>query len=451
MIEHWLSAFNFDAGSNYLPNPGFEASSYWASSGAESSFAYTTSQAWLGSKAGAWTITPAANQATVFSWSVNSLFDPGGGITTGTIAELFDGFLPNSPSETSRMWECGAPAYNMWDVADITSRTWIKAFCSSLQVINAFRIWFYNPGWTNAWPKRIAMYGSSTGSFGVGNRILLYETPIETSWPNRSWKSWSCSNQNAYQHFMLMFDPNITQWLLPGELELFHYNINGRVEGSFTSSNYIYVSSIPGPFYPGSAYDLGCWAMAGQDGASLMLEAIDPTSGGIVGSTPVSGVPRGGWVQFAGVFSVSVVRPALHLKITYVGPGYDNTLYIDEAYLGDTKRYDLLGAVQIFPEWELRAGMKKTTTSIRTNLGKLYTYKWGQFKRFEVPVRYISTSKAAIVNSWWQTADLLHWKVYSGGVWETNSVMIVNKTAPFNDFEKGYMSLMKGNLELETT
>jgi hypothetical protein len=450
MIEHWLSAFNFDAGSNYLPNPGFEASSYWASSGAESSFAYTTSQSWLGSKAGVWTITPAADL------SASMTFSCGGGRTgyTGFNAnsfgpeKLFDGILQGSDYD-ERYWLVSWPGYGVSSGYECRSMTWFQMQCSSYTVLNAHRAIWRMAAW-QPWPKRIIVFGSNVGSF-AGEETLVHKPAATTSWPSNTWASWSYSNQTGFLFYRYCCDPNIQEWLSLGEVELFRYTVSGRIEGNFTGSNYLYVSSVPGPFYPGSAYDLGCWAMAGQDGASLMLEAIDPTSGGMVGSTPVSGVPRGGWVQFTGVFSVAVVRPALHLKITYVGPGYDNVLYIDEAYLGDTKHYDLMGAVQIFPEWELRAGMKKTTTSIRTNLGKLYTYKWGQFKRFEVPVRYISNSKAAIVNSWWQTADLLHWKVYSGGVWETSSVMIVNKTAPFNDFEKGYISLMKGNLELETT
>lgn len=171
-----------------------------------------------------------------------------------------------------------------------------------------------------------------------------------------------------------------------------------------------------------------------------------------------------GTVFQAGSFNVMVnqtwqkIEKDFYVASTQVGVSflfdilaeYSSNFCVDEIHLGyDRKRSDL-GVIQIYPEWDLKRETIQNRADHRTKGGKLYSYKWGSFERHTIPIDFIQNSKAATVNSWWATDALIHLKIYSGGVWETNCYHIMNGSAPFPDRVKPYYQYKKGTLVLET-
>jgi hypothetical protein len=104
--------------------------------------------------------------------------------------------------------------------------------------------------------------------------------------------------------------------------------------------------------------------------------------------------------------------------------------------------------VTLDPEWNFDRSDKKIEDEHRTRSGRRYVYKWGSHARWKFDVQYVSSSTAAIVNSWFlSNASLLFME--SGGT-EIFSVQITNADLPFGRFVKPYTSLMLGTIELST-
>ena len=107
--------------------------------------------------------------------------------------------------------------------------------------------------------------------------------------------------------------------------------------------------------------------------------------------------------------------------------------------------------VTLPPEYDYQAPTVKIDSRFRSKSGKLYTYKWGDYDKFDFSVQYLSNSSAAIVNSWWSTdTELLFFVASDNGNTEVSSVMIQNKSEPFTEFQPPYIEYKKGKILLET-
>jgi hypothetical protein len=80
--------------------------------------------------------------------------------------------------------------------------------------------------------------------------------------------------------------------------------------------------------------------------------------------------------------------------------------------------------------------------------GRKYTYKWGEIRRRSFSVRFLSSSTASIINSWWQNNASL--QLYEGGALAIFSCKLANESTPINRFEKPHNDLYKGVIELES-
>lgn len=103
--------------------------------------------------------------------------------------------------------------------------------------------------------------------------------------------------------------------------------------------------------------------------------------------------------------------------------------------------------VTLEPEWNFTRADKKEETEHRTRAGKRYVYKWGEYKKFKFDVQHVSSSTAAIVNSWWSSnTDLLFMESGASAVY---SVQLVNAELPFGKYVKPYTDKYIGTIELE--
>jgi hypothetical protein len=109
-------------------------------------------------------------------------------------------------------------------------------------------------------------------------------------------------------------------------------------------------------------------------------------------------------------------------------------------------------AIQIYPDYEgYKQEAVEKRTAHRTKSGKMFLYKWGDYKRWRIPVSYISKSKATIINSWWGNDNQLSLNITSGSITEANSVQITNKKAPFYQMSSPYVQYFRGTIDLEST
>lgn len=99
------------------------------------------------------------------------------------------------------------------------------------------------------------------------------------------------------------------------------------------------------------------------------------------------------------------------------------------------------------PEWNFKRGDKKEETQHRARAGKRYVYKWGEYKKFKFDVEHVSSSSAAIVNSWWSSNTKLMFM--ESGNTAVFSVMLVNNQYPMGEYVKPYNDKYKGVIELE--
>lgn len=207
--------------------------------------------------------------------------------------------------------------------------------------------------------------------------------------------------------------------------------------------------SLPIDFlYPGSLYSISgvLFTSSGDDSfqAQITNSAVDSVLFGFDFNGQLNK-----WHDFFAVFTATLQMSGGLFRIEYKGSGNCVCLF-DEVKISDYRDMLSLGVIQIYPEWDMKRFTVQNREDHRTRGGKMFSYKWGDYERLEVPIEYISDSKAAIINSWWATDALIYFKIYSGGMWQTNTCYLMNDGAPFDIHPKPYDQYFNGRLELET-
>lgn len=85
---------------------------------------------------------------------------------------------------------------------------------------------------------------------------------------------------------------------------------------------------------------------------------------------------------------------------------------------------------------------------VRARSGKRYNYLWSSFKKWSLPVVFVDSSFASIVNSYWSSNTNLLFKNESST--SVFSVVITNNVKPIGELIKPYDNLYKGVIEVET-
>ena len=99
------------------------------------------------------------------------------------------------------------------------------------------------------------------------------------------------------------------------------------------------------------------------------------------------------------------------------------------------------------PEYDFVKSSAKIENMHRTRSGDRYVYKWGEYVRFKMSVKYVSSENASMVNDWWSENTALQF--YEEGSTDITSCQITNKNTPFGEFVKPHNDLFEGRLELE--
>jgi hypothetical protein len=112
--------------------------------------------------------------------------------------------------------------------------------------------------------------------------------------------------------------------------------------------------------------------------------------------------------------------------------------------------YEQSGVIQIYPTFEFKRFKRQIRSDHRMKGGSLFSFKWGDYERFEIPLEYVPVSKQQLVNEWWRDDNIIYFKQYSGSIWEVNTCQIVNKEAPLQKRQKPYTDYFQGKVILET-
>ena len=109
---------------------------------------------------------------------------------------------------------------------------------------------------------------------------------------------------------------------------------------------------------------------------------------------------------------------------------------------------DSSNSVSFNPEFDFTRRDNKIEDVHRVRSGEQYRYKWGEFARFSMTVKYLNSADMSIINSWWSTnTDLLFMEE---GTTDVYSVHIANKDTPIGKQALPYDNQFYGKLELET-
>lgn len=103
--------------------------------------------------------------------------------------------------------------------------------------------------------------------------------------------------------------------------------------------------------------------------------------------------------------------------------------------------------VEITPEYDYAEGDEKMEDVDRSKSGKRYAYKYGDYKRWEFTVMYVSSADAHQLNQWWLDSTNLIFTESGSGV--ENSVTITNSRKPIAERVEPYHDLFQGKIELE--
>jgi hypothetical protein len=106
-------------------------------------------------------------------------------------------------------------------------------------------------------------------------------------------------------------------------------------------------------------------------------------------------------------------------------------------------------AIVLLPDYDFSKERELNISKLRAMSGKLYTYRWSEYKKIDFGVSIFDTSQASIVNSWWDMQTKLIFFEYDGVTTYCTSVQIVSDDAPFTGFENPHLSKRSGKIKLE--
>lgn len=105
-------------------------------------------------------------------------------------------------------------------------------------------------------------------------------------------------------------------------------------------------------------------------------------------------------------------------------------------------------ALPVLPDFDYAPATVKEESVHRTPGGGRYSYRWGSYRRFSVPVSWVGSAFRARVNSWWDGGAELTWTEDGGAT--VSSVRAVGEEEPVARVEAPYLDQFGGTIELET-
>jgi hypothetical protein len=103
----------------------------------------------------------------------------------------------------------------------------------------------------------------------------------------------------------------------------------------------------------------------------------------------------------------------------------------------------------IYPGWSFRDRETQILSSHRTQGGRLFSYLWGRYFKYQIPLRFVDSAGQNFLNSWWRNQETVALTLDSSETEATVLCNIVNRTTPIDKFVQPYSDLFEGVLRLE--
>ncbi|MDH4247891.1 MAG: hypothetical protein OEW39_08745 [Deltaproteobacteria bacterium] len=152
----------------------------------------------------------------------------------------------------------------------------------------------------------------------------------------------------------------------------------------------------------------------------------------------------------------TTLQPFARLSHVYSsGPYKEFTVHINAALSNSMAVYvdDVLTTIDpitLYPEWSLTEQARLIQARHRTLGGKEHVYTWGKYFAYEVPLRFLSDSHAALINWWWENQFHLLFTLDTSDSESSFIVRIANDRQPIGGRVKPYVDLWQGVLQLES-
>lgn len=222
-------------------------------------------------------------------------------------------------------------------------------------------------------------------------------------------------------------------------------------DGSLTAFKIVTTSNDPNLIHPyisvvDSKYMFGVWLWT-DSGQPFFDYTLTIASSGGAGS-----------LSFAtSTFSISNTPKLYQLSVDSLAGGNfqlrvdgknssvtsGNYFYMWQPHAAPTRQY-----MELLSEWDFDDGSKKIENEHRVRSGKRYVYKWGNYNEAKFGIQYVSSAdRFTLNNSWWLSNQKLLF-VDTPGTFAWN-VQMTNDSKPIGKYQKPYINLWKGVIELE--
>ena len=103
----------------------------------------------------------------------------------------------------------------------------------------------------------------------------------------------------------------------------------------------------------------------------------------------------------------------------------------------------------IYPGWSFQDRESQIASRFRTQGGKLFSYRWSGFHKYQIPLTFVDSAGEHLLNAWWANQETVALTLNSSESESTVLCMMVNGTKPINQFVRPYSDLFEGTLQLE--
>ncbi len=131
------------------------------------------------------------------------------------------------------------------------------------------------------------------------------------------------------------------------------------------------------------------------------------------------------------------------IRYVYLDNSEETTLITDDVLT----QIDL---ITLHPDWSFAERSEVIKSQNRTLGGKLHTYTWDKYFSWNVPLQFISTSHADLINWWWENQFNLLFTLDTSDSESMFTCRITNKTQPIGNRMRPYTDLWRGNITLES-
>lgn len=105
--------------------------------------------------------------------------------------------------------------------------------------------------------------------------------------------------------------------------------------------------------------------------------------------------------------------------------------------------------INVYPEWSFAEAARAIQYNHRSLGGTHYTHRWSTYRTWQVPLRFLSTSHANLINWWWRNNLSLAFTLDTSDTESIHTCRIVNDTQPIGARIQPRSDMWTGMLELE--